>query len=76
MHWTVGRRVAVGFCAILLLLVVVAGVGFFALSGTIDAFEVVIPFVAAVGARQLADCHVAGRLRPISARPACREPKD
>ena len=39
MHWTVGRRVAVGFCAILLLLVVVAGVGFYALSRTIDTFE-------------------------------------
>ena len=55
MHWTVGRRVAVGFCAILLLLVVVAGVGFLALSRTIDTFEKVAhqreETVAAIKAR-------------------------
>src|SRR5918996_360179 len=42
MGWTVGRRIAVGYAVVLLLLAVVAGVGAYALSRTAAAFEATI----------------------------------
>ena len=42
MKWTVGKRIAIGFAVILVLLVVVAGVGTYTLSRTADTFGRVI----------------------------------
>ncbi len=42
MRWTVGQRIAGGYAVILVLLVVVAGVGTYALSRTAETFESVI----------------------------------
>jgi len=39
MKWTAGQRIWVGYAVILLLLVLVAGVGIYALSNTADAFK-------------------------------------
>lgn len=42
MRWTVGQRIALGYAVILLLLVIVAGVGLYALPRTAETFENVI----------------------------------
>ncbi|MDE2322660.1 MAG: MCP four helix bundle domain-containing protein [candidate division NC10 bacterium] len=42
MKWTVGQRITVGYAVILVLLMVVAGVGYIALSRTAETFETVI----------------------------------
>src|SRR3989304_3908673 len=42
MKWTVGQRITVGYAVILVLLVVVAGVGLYALSRIADTLETVI----------------------------------
>ncbi|MBI4637214.1 MAG: hypothetical protein HY727_12765, partial [Candidatus Rokubacteria bacterium] len=42
MGWTVGRRIAIGYAVVLVLLLVVAGVGMYALPRTTDTFQAAV----------------------------------